>query len=181
MSVLMCWSKVLLNSNSIKLIVITLLWVIIVVATLVFAYTQQTDTFDPDNTLSQPNWLSLFQNTVGLNAVEGDTLYIVDENTCVCSARSQAHIQSLTDYAIEQGVKVVKLAPSTALSSLIPAQPAAVLISANQELAYAGPLSKGLACSSQNGFVELVIKNLRAGFNSQFVNSNAEGCYCKIG
>nr|WP_267135577.1 DUF6436 domain-containing protein [Pseudoalteromonas sp. L21] len=68
-----------------------------------------------------------------------------------------------------------------ALSSLIPAQPAAVLISDNQELAYAGPLSKGLACSSQNGFVELVIKNLRAGFNSQFVNSNAKGCYCKIG
>ncbi|MEC8139464.1 MAG: DUF6436 domain-containing protein, partial [Pseudomonadota bacterium] len=33
---------------------------------------------------------------------------------------------------------------------------------------------------SQNGFVELVIANLRAGFNSQFINSDAEGCYCEI-
>ena len=176
----MCWSKVLLNSNSKWVIVATLVWVASVVLALVFAYSQQSSTFDPDKKLAAANWLPTFQQSMELGINNVDTLYIIDENTCVCSARSQPHISSLSSYAAEQGVKVIKLKPKSAAAAILPAQPAAVLVSENQQLVYAGPLSKGPACSSQNGFVELVIANLRAGFNSQFINSDAEGCYCEI-
>lgn len=176
----MCWSKVLLNSNSKWVIVATLVWVASVVLALVFAYSQQASTFDPDKKLAAANWLPTFQQSMELGINNIDTLYIIDENTCVCSARSQPHISSLSSYAAEQGVEVIKLKPKSAVAAILPAQPAAVLVSENQQLVYAGPLSKGLACSSQNGFVELVIANLRAGFNSQFINSDAEGCYCEI-
>ena len=170
----------MLNSNSKWVIVATLVWVASVVLALVFAYSQQASTFDPDKKLAAANWLPTFQQSMELGINNVDTLYIIDENTCVCSARSQPHISSLSSYASEQGIKVVKLKPTPAVAAILPAQPAAVLVSENQQLVYAGPLSKGLACSSQNGFVELVIANLRAGFNSQFINSDAEGCYCEI-
>ncbi|WP_105173592.1 DUF6436 domain-containing protein [Pseudoalteromonas gelatinilytica] len=170
----------MLNSNSKWVIVATLVWVASVVLALVFAYSQQASTFDPDKKLAAANWLPTFQQSMELGINNIDTLYIIDENTCVCSARSQPHISSLSSYAAEQGVEVIKLKPKSAVAAILPAQPAAVLVSENQQLVYAGPLSKGLACSSQNGFVELVIANLRAGFNSQFINSDAEGCYCEI-
>jgi hypothetical protein len=161
-------------------IVAILVWIALVVAALSIAYSQQITLFDPDRKLAKPNWLSLFQTSMGLSSKNSNTLYIIDDNSCVCSARSQAHIASLTDYATEQDVKVIKLKPTSAVAALLPAYPAAVLISENQQLVYAGPLSKGLACSSLDGFVELVIANLRAGFNSRFINSDAEGCYCEI-
>lgn len=183
----MYWSKVLPNLNNAKLgiVIAAIGWVFAVVFALYLAYQQQTQVFDPDNKMAQTDWLQSFHATMGIKSkgielTHADTLYIVDENSCVCSTRSQPHIQSLSEYALNNGIHVVNLTPTPALARLLPAQPAAILVSKEQQLVYAGPLSKGLACSSQNGFVELVIANLRAGFNSRFINSDAKGCYCQI-
>ena len=110
----------------------TLLWVASVALALVFAYSQQASTFDPDKKLATTNWLPAFQQSMGLDINNADTLYIIDENTCVCSERSQPHIISLSSYASEQGIKVVKLKPTSAVAAILPAQPAAVLVSENQ-------------------------------------------------
>ncbi|MFP4898105.1 DUF6436 domain-containing protein [Paraburkholderia sp. BR14312] len=60
----------------------------------------------------------------------------------------------------------------------IPASPAIAIWDANGKLAYAGPYSTGLVCSSNNSFVEPILNKLVEGLHVEPVPMVAVGCYC---
>ncbi|SDD96092.1 hypothetical protein SAMN05216345_12415 [Cupriavidus sp. YR651] len=60
----------------------------------------------------------------------------------------------------------------------LPASPSMAIWAANGKLAYAGPYSEGLVCSSANSFVEPVLDKLIAGQQVEPMAMMAIGCYC---
>jgi Domain of unknown function (DUF6436) len=60
----------------------------------------------------------------------------------------------------------------------IPASPAIAIWAADGKLAYAGPYSQGLVCSSANSFVEPILNRLVAGEHVEPFAMVAVGCYC---
>lgn len=63
----------------------------------------------------------------------------------------------------------------------LPSTPA-LLIHQNhyQKFAYFGPHSDGLTCGTGKGYVPLIVANLRAGFNNEFLNLDGFGCFCSV-
>jgi hypothetical protein len=73
-----------------------------------------------------------------------------------------------------------KLKPLPGIEGMerIPASPAIAIWSADGKLAYAGPYSEGLVCSSANSFVEPILNRLVAGEHIEPSPIVAVGCYC---
>ncbi|MCQ8878559.1 DUF6436 domain-containing protein [Pseudoalteromonas shioyasakiensis] len=135
-------------------------------------------TFDPHNELSQVNWLKNFKQQTNWATAQSPTLTIVVDDDCGCTMRSTSHIKQLQSQAINNGYTVEIINQHSDSTRLLPNVPGAVLLAENGDLVYAGPLSQGIACSASDGFVELAINNLSAGFNSQLIVSESRGCYC---
>ncbi len=153
-------------------------WLIFVVSGLVYFQLGQLKPFDENKMLEQKNWFSKFKHQVTWQGNDNAQLVIITEDSCGCTIQAQPHLFALQKYAQQQGIGVQTLALNTQLKSVVPATPAAVLIDKNGEFVYAGPLSEGLACSQGSGFVETVISNLQAGFNSSLLIADTKGCYC---
>lgn len=60
----------------------------------------------------------------------------------------------------------------------LPASPSMAIWGADGKLAYAGPYSEGLVCSSSNSFVEPILDKLVAGQRVEPFSMVAVGCYC---
>ncbi|MEX3968334.1 DUF6436 domain-containing protein [Paraburkholderia sp. EG286B] len=60
----------------------------------------------------------------------------------------------------------------------IGASPAIAIWAADGKLAYVGPYSNGLVCSSANSFVEPILDKLVAGEHVEPSPIVAVGCYC---
>ncbi|MGF6447669.1 hypothetical protein QF001_004541 [Paraburkholderia youngii] len=73
-----------------------------------------------------------------------------------------------------------KLKPLPGIEGMerIPASPAIAIWAADGKLAYAGPYSAGLVCSSNNSFVEPILDKLVAGAHVEPAPMVAVGCYC---
>ncbi|MBB5417425.1 hypothetical protein OKW33_003562 [Paraburkholderia atlantica] len=73
-----------------------------------------------------------------------------------------------------------KLKPLSGIEGMdrIPASPAIAIWAADGKLAYAGPYSEGLVCSSANSFVEPILNRLLAGEHIEPFATVAVGCYC---
>ncbi|MEX3985358.1 DUF6436 domain-containing protein [Paraburkholderia sp. EG287A] len=73
-----------------------------------------------------------------------------------------------------------KLKPLPGIEGMerIPASPAIAIWAADGKLAYAGPYSAGLVCSSSNSFVEPILNRLVAGAHVEPAPMVADGCYC---
>jgi hypothetical protein len=73
-----------------------------------------------------------------------------------------------------------KLKPRPGIEGMdrIPASPAIAIWAADGKLAYAGPYSQGLVCSSANSFVEPILNRLVAGEHVEPFAAVAVGCYC---
>ena len=73
-----------------------------------------------------------------------------------------------------------KLKPLPGIEGMerIPASPAIAIWAADGKLAYAGPYSEGLVCSSSNSFVEPILNRLVAGEHVEPAPMVAVGCYC---
>lgn len=73
-----------------------------------------------------------------------------------------------------------KLKPLAGIEGMdrIPASPAIAIWAADGKLAYAGPYSQGLVCSSANSFVEPILNRLVAGEQVEPFATVAVGCYC---
>ncbi len=61
----------------------------------------------------------------------------------------------------------------------IPASPSVAIWDAAGRLAYAGPYSLGMVCTSANSFVEPIIDRLVAGEKVEPFSMLAVGCYCR--
>jgi hypothetical protein len=73
-----------------------------------------------------------------------------------------------------------KLKPLAGIEGMerIPASPSMAIWAADGKLAYAGPYSQGLVCSSANSFVEPILDRLVAGEHVEPMPMLAVGCYC---
>lgn len=167
------------SEKNIKLYAIILIWFISVVAGLVYFQFSSISTFDPQQKLLKNGWLDDFKKQTQWQNPSDAILTIVIDSECGCSKRSADHVEQLTSLANTYDVKVKVLDAAKMSKELLPNRPGAVLVDSAGELAYAGPLSEGVACSSSNGFVELVMNNLQAGFNSRLTVTQAQGCYCR--
>ena len=153
-------------------------WFVVVVSGLVYFQLVQLKPFDENKMLERRNWFSQFKNQVLWQNKDSAQLVIITQENCGCTIQAQPHLSALQRFATNQGVEVQNFVLNNELKSVIPATPAAVLIDKNGEFVYAGPLSEGLACSQGSGFVEIVISNLQAGFNSSLLIADTKGCYC---
>lgn len=73
-----------------------------------------------------------------------------------------------------------KLQPLPAIEGMarLPASPSVAVWGRDGKLAYAGPYSEGLVCTSANSFVEPVLDKLIAGERVEPMGMAAIGCYC---
>ena len=74
-----------------------------------------------------------------------------------------------------------KLQPLDAIEGMerIPASPSVAIWDAQGQLAYAGPYSVGMVCTSANSFVEPIIDNLIDGQPVEPFGMLVVGCYCR--
>jgi len=116
---------------------------------------------------------------------------------CACNKETDAHLHYLIEmyrnanvdfYSVQKPDTHGQLAPFLrgALKSLpriegmehLPATPSIAIWAADGKLAYAGPYSAGLVCSSTNSFVEPVLNKLITGKKVEPMGMMAVGCYC---
>lgn len=150
-----------------------------VVAMLAYFQLSSIQEFDPNKQLHQSQWLAKFKLQTDWKISEQSRLTIIVDEDCGCTLRAEDHIQQLAALAGEENLLLQHLASNEMLSAVVPNTPAAVLLSKQGELVYAGPLSEGIACSTGSGFVEAAITNLQKGFNSQLKITDSKGCYCR--
>lgn len=167
-----------LSKSQYKLLAAIGLWLAFVIAALIYFQLSGLREFDPQWQLHQPHWLKRFKMESDWRPSDQARLMIIIDKECACTRRSENHIQQLNAYALKQNISVAIIERDLASAKLVPNTPAAVLLDKQGELVYAGPLSAGLACSASDGFVELAINNLSAGFNSKLSISDTRGCYC---
>ena len=160
-----------------KLALAITIWLLCVILALGYFQLSGLQEFDPKRKLQRSGWLIEFKNLTESDNLSKATLALFVDPQCGCTKRSKTHIQQL-EHLASSDLDVVVHSYNSTIKDVIPNTPAAVLIDAYGALVYAGPLSEGLACSASDGFVELVISNLLAGFNSELVISDAKGCYC---
>ncbi|WP_434339700.1 DUF6436 domain-containing protein [Motilimonas cestriensis] len=163
-------------------VVIVLLWIMSTLIAAIYFIGARLVDFDPTGKLrqqdSQDFALSLLKQ-IQLDPLNmGNTIIHFTASGCVCNSYSQAHKQSLNQQAISDGYQVINLTMTAALRELVPATPAALVMSNKGKLVYFGPYSEGLACSSSNSLIELAINNYNKGFNPKLIIDKAKGCYC---
>ncbi|CAM2887689.1 DUF6436 domain-containing protein [Pseudoalteromonas distincta] len=167
-----------LNKSNTFVFSLISVWLICVVAGLIYFQLEQLKPFDNSNILLQKQWFSNFKKQLDWDDTGEPSLVLITEKNCGCTIQAKPHISSLTSFAANKAMKVVQVELTPKLKQVIPATPAAVIINKNGEFVYAGPLSEGLACAQGSGFVETVVTNLAAGFNSNLLITQTKGCYC---
>lgn len=61
----------------------------------------------------------------------------------------------------------------------MPASPAATVHKPKlTSVSYLGPHNSGSYCGQGTSYIDIVMSNLRSGFDPQFVNVNESGCFC---
>ncbi|WP_350602835.1 DUF6436 domain-containing protein [Pseudoalteromonas sp. SMN1298-MNA-CIBAN-0114] len=167
-----------LNKSNTFIFSLIATWLICVVAGLVYFQLEQLKPFDSSKILLQKHWFSNFKKQLDWVDTGEPSLVLITEKNCGCTIQAKPHISSLTSFATNKGMKIVQVELTPILKHVIPATPAAVIINKAGEFVYAGPLSEGLACAQGSGFVETVVTNLAAGFNSKLLITQTKGCYC---
>ncbi|UYP30834.1 DUF6436 domain-containing protein [Pseudomonas sp. Z8(2022)] len=115
---------------------------------------------------------------------------------CPCNVGNQQHLAELIAHYAPLGVQfhvlqkpgsrgelpaeLRALQPLETLpgSAELPASPAVAIWDQQGELAYFGPYSEGLTCTSSNSFIEPILEALAAGRAVNASNTAAVGCFC---
>ena len=115
---------------------------------------------------------------------------------CPCNVGNQQHLGELLERYSERGVQFYSvrkpgsqgqlpqalraLQPLDGLtgSQQLPASPAVAIWDQRGELAYFGPYSSGVTCTSGNSFVEPLLDALLEGRKVLADNNLANGCFC---
>lgn len=105
----------------------------------------------------------------------------ISQSGCFCQQVAQPHISSvskvLTEHAFNNRSLLLK--PEHFLLEHLPSTPAIVVFNQTGQLAFFGPYSTGLLCSTGNGFIERQISQFnRQQYYGATVISDAKGCYC---
>ncbi|MCG4455389.1 MULTISPECIES: DUF6436 domain-containing protein [unclassified Pseudomonas] len=115
---------------------------------------------------------------------------------CPCNIGNQQHLGELIKHFGPLGVSFhavqkpgskgqlpASLSAIQALAALpgsagIPASPAVAIWDKQGQLAYFGPYSEGVTCTSSNSFIEPILEALSAGRPVNASNTLALGCFC---
>ncbi|MDO9622457.1 MAG: DUF6436 domain-containing protein [Pseudomonas sp.] len=116
---------------------------------------------------------------------------------CPCNIGNQQHLAELIEHFAPLGVSFhavqkpgskgqlpATLSAMQALAPLsgsagIPASPAVAIWDKQGQLAYFGPYSEGVTCTSSNSFIEPILEALNAGRPVNASNTMAVGCFCE--
>lgn len=170
--------------------------------------TREQRIFDPRILAAQDPFSSLaveHQFTQLAPDLETTTVFYPWDPNCDCTSAAVEHIRNLAATLKAHNAQVVivsqpehrlaaerlagelravdnmriTVASSKGLDELIPASPAAAVLSADQRLIYFGPWSAGAACvAGTRGFVESALRALSEPNPATVVNRTAMGCYC---
>ncbi len=158
---------------------ITAFWLLGCVGGLWLVTTQRAIEFDPEKTIQGADWPQKIHANLPLKHGRATLLLISDQN-CRCNDVSQTHRRKVLNDARNAGLEVMELDSTSRISRFFPAVPAALLLSDDRQILYAGPLSVGLACAISDGIVDTVIANFGKGYNSKLLVSDTFGCYCRL-
>ena len=161
-----------------------ILWIISTVVAGSYFISARLVPFDPQKVLTYVTGTQLISEleTSGLlkNKDFSQAIIHMTSDDCHCSKFSNDHKKALDLEAQTDGFHVMNITVSDKVKNIIPSTPAALITDKKGQLIYFGPYSEGLACSSSNGLIELVLNNYRKGFNSKMIVEQATGCYCNI-
>ncbi|TMO72157.1 hypothetical protein CWC17_14575 [Pseudoalteromonas sp. S3785] len=167
-----------LSKSAIKTSIVIALWLAVTVSGLVYYQYNQLRVFDSVGVLEQTGWFANFKQHIGFITTNKNALIIVTNPDCGCTKQAQPHLKQLAAFSKAHNFALINIEQTASLQKLLPATPAAVVINNKGDFVYAGPLSQGFGCAQGSGFVETVINNLVAGFNSQLLLNKTSGCYC---
>ncbi|MDR6165161.1 DUF6436 domain-containing protein [Pseudomonas fluorescens] len=115
---------------------------------------------------------------------------------CPCNVGNQQHLSEMVEqfgargvefFAVQKpgshgqlpatlaGLKTIIILPG---SEQVPASPAVAIWDRSGKLAYFGPYSEGLTCSSSNSFIEPILHALTEDRPVNATHTLAVGCYC---
>ena len=139
------------------------------------------DYFDKEKTLSTYSVNKIEKNIKSILNFNNykNTIIHLKEEKCKCNLYSNKHIEELNEKLNKEDFNIVNInIKKSELKKIIPAYPSTIIFDKNGDLAYVGAYSDGLMCSSKNSVVEMVLTNIKAGFNPALINSDTKGCYC---
>lgn len=139
------------------------------------------DYFDKENKLSAYSINKIekdIKSTLNINDYKNTIIHLKEEN-CKCNLYSNQHIKELNKKLNKDEFNIINVnIKKSELKKIIPAYPSTIIFDENGNLAYVGAYSDGLMCSSKNSIVEMVLTNIKAGFNPALINGDTKGCYC---
>lgn len=173
------------SSNNIqfgKHLTLVILWLGFVFSAFAYFVGQKLVDFDPQGNLLELETDQLMtsysqQSGVMLNNVKKTVVHLSASN-CSCNQYTKKHQAQIDKQAIDADFTINHL--EVADSSLVPSVPAIMVLDEQGELLYLGPYGTGFACSSTSGLVETVLNNFSAGYKSNLIVSQAQGCYCNL-
>ena len=157
-------------------------WLVFVFIAFGYFISQRLISFDPKAKLLNIDSASLSSvktDDIQLSfADHKNTVFHLNTQTCSCNSLTTEHVTTIDSLAKHLGFQTKHITLSQ--SDLIPSTPAIMVIGDNGSLLYLGPYATGFACSTSNSLVETVLNNAKAGFNSNLIVSQAQGCYCNL-
>lgn len=138
--------------------------------------------FDPTGRLAElsPMDITSFKsngNTISFTDNKLTVFHLLSAN-CHCNKLNNEHISSIDKMANSLNFSIKKI--NVEQSDIIPSLPAILVVDEQGKLMYLGPYSQGLSCSKSSSFVETVLNNFKAGYNSELMVKEAKGCYCPL-
>ncbi|OEC33697.1 hypothetical protein SAMN05216600_11946 [Pseudomonas cuatrocienegasensis] len=170
-----------------------LLWLAAMIAAYFWFEARYIRTFSDQTALFSGSELRLPEHLAGPGPIR--LVHFWDPG-CPCNVGNQQHLGELIErfapqgvafYAVQkagsQGRLPANLDALQALATLpgseqLPASPAVAIWDQQGRLAYFGPYSEGLTCSSSNSFIEPILEALAAGRHVNASNTLAVGCFC---
>lgn len=172
------------NSQHYSRYVLFIVWIISTLVAATYFISARLVPFDPEKVLSSVTGNQLITELKSSGLLKHkdfiNTVIHITSEDCHCSKFSKDHKAALNLQAQNDGFNVINIIASKKVRNIIPSTPAALITDKQGQLIYFGPYSEGLACSSSNGLIELVMNNYRKGFNSKMIVEQATGCYCNI-
>lgn len=158
-------------------------WALVTGALLYYSSDTRLIVFDTEGTLaSRSASLTYDQQLVTWLSQQGlttrNTVIHITDPACPCYSISQPHRDSVVALAEKHGYQNQYLNWTPMAKNNIPASPAVVVISADNQLIYVGPYSSGAFCTADNGLVEPFIKGSSKPLPGAVVVTDAIGCYC---
>jgi hypothetical protein len=184
--------------------VFAIVWLVTLVALLYLLFWRQITVFDHQQTYTNENAsshlipLSKFVGEQNTPIQKIQVVHFLDPN-CPCYKFAKKYVTQLIKSSTETvshnvylksndphwfendiATTVLTSIQNSLFSTSIASSPATLIIGKEfDNVAYFGPHNDGAVCGQGKGYVPLVINNLQHGFNPEFMNTEAVGCFCK--